>query len=120
MSVNKVILVGYVGKDPEIRYLKERFAVANFTLATTHLVGKATPGATREEQTDWHRIVAFGEQASFAEQWVRTGALLAIEGRISYRNYTDKQGTQHAITEIVAERLQFAGNLPRELTKELK
>lgn len=114
MSINKVILVGYVGKDPEIRYLKERFAVATFTLATTQPASKSASGTVREEQTEWHRIVAFGEQASFAEQWVRTGALLAVDGRISYRKYTDRSGTSHAITEIVAERLHFAGNPQRE------
>lgn len=120
MSINKVILVGYVGKDPEIRYLKERFSVANFSLATTHTVGKTAAGGAREEQTEWHRIVAFGEQAAFAEQWVRKGSLLAVEGRISYRNYTDKQGTMHSITEIVAERLHFVGNPPREYSQALK
>ena len=111
MSINKVILVGYIGKDPEIRYL---------SLATTHTIGKTASGGTREEQTEWHRIVAFGEQAAFAEQWVRKGSLLAVEGRISYRNYTDKQGTMHSITEIVAERLHFVGNPPREYSQAPK
>lgn len=116
MSVNRVLLVGFVGKDAELRYLKPDFAVARFTLATNY----APQGQSTQEQTEWHTVVAFGAQASFAELWVRTGQLIAVEGRISYRGYTDKQGIYRKETEIVADRLTFAGNPPKDYIEHIQ
>lgn len=106
MSVNKVILLGNVGADPEMRFPEQNMAVANFSLATSEHRGK--DGA---EITDWHRIVMFGELARLAEKYVRKGSKLYIEGRIKYREYEDKYKIRHKVTEIVADKFEIIGRI---------
>lgn len=107
MSLNKVILIGFVGKEPEIRYLDKENSVAQFSLATTERGFTLANGNEIPDSTDWHNIVAFGEHAKFVEKWVKKGSSLHIEGRIRYRSYVDKQSITRYVTEIVADRLNF-------------
>lgn len=118
MSYNKVILIGHVGRDSEIRYLAHDFSVATFTLATGHKAFVGKDGRQVQEQTDWHRIVASNHLAEWAEKWVRKGMQLGVEGRIRYRQYTDKNGAAVPVTEIVAERLFFVDKAPEQPTEQ--
>ena len=104
MSINKVILLGYVGSDPEIRYPEKDWPIASFSLATNdHLVGNNTPF------TEWHRIIMSGELAKFSEKYVRKGTRLYIEGKLRTREYEDKFKIHRRITEIIAERIEMLG-----------
>ncbi|MCQ2192269.1 MAG: single-stranded DNA-binding protein [Paludibacteraceae bacterium] len=105
-SINKVILLGNVGKDPEIRYVEKDLPVATFSLATS---SRYIPkGSTQPiEHTEWHRIVAWRGLAKLAEQYIRRGAPLYIEGKLQTRSWTDQQGAQHSVTEIVANDIQL-------------
>lgn len=107
MSVNKVILVGNVGKDPEIRHLDTGIAVANFSLATseTYLAKNGEKVTT----TEWHNIVLWRGLAEVAEKYVTKGRQLYIEGRIRTRNYDDKDGIKRYITEIYGDTMQLLG-----------
>lgn len=107
MAVNKVILVGNVGKDPETRYLDENTPVCKFSLATSE-VYKNRDGE-RIEQTEWHNVVLWRGLAKVAEQYVKKGSQLYIEGRIRTRNYDDKDGVKRYITEIVGDNMQMLG-----------
>lgn len=104
MAVNKVILLGYVGKDPEMSFPEGGTAVAKFSLATSE-----PRGPEGREVTDWHRIVVFGEKARFAENYIRKGTRLYVEGRIKYRDWTDKFNIKHNITEIIADNFELIG-----------
>ncbi len=104
-SVNKVILIGNVGKDPECRYTESGTALANLTLATTNR-WKNKQGEPQEE-TEWHRVVAYGKLAEIIEKYVQKGKPLYIEGRLQTRKWTDKQGVDRYTTEIIAENLQM-------------
>jgi len=115
MSVNKVILVGNVGKDPEVRYLEKNVAVANFPLATTDKAFTTQGGIQVPERTEWHNIVAWRGLADIAEKYIRKGRQLYIEGRIQTRSY-DKDGIKRYITEIYAESIELLGKKPE--TKE--
>jgi single-strand DNA-binding protein len=106
MSLNKVILIGNVGKDPEIRYIDNNRAVANFSLATNDRAYKTSNGTEIPERTDWHSIVAFRETAQFVEKHVKKGSGLCVEGKIRYRNY-EKDGVKRYVTEIYADRVEF-------------
>ena len=105
MSVNKVILLGHVGRDPEIRYPQKDFPVAYFTLATNEKMG----GGTGTEITEWHSIVFVGNQAEFAEKYIRKGTRLYIEGKLRTREYTDKFNISRRRTEIYAENFEILG-----------
>jgi single-strand DNA-binding protein len=107
MAVNKVILVGNVGKDPETRYLDENTPVCKFPLATSE-VYKNRDGE-KIEQTEWHNIVLWRGLAKVAEQYVKKGPQLFIEGRIRSRSYDDKDGVKRYITEIVGDNMQMLG-----------
>lgn len=107
MAVNKVILVGNVGKDPETRYLDENTPVCKFPLATSEVYRNRN--GERVEQTEWHNIVLWRGLAQVAENYVRKGAQLYIEGRIKSRSYDDKDGIKRYITEIVGDTLQMLG-----------
>ncbi|MDD2246861.1 MAG: single-stranded DNA-binding protein [Proteiniphilum sp.] len=107
MSVNKVILVGNVGKDPEIKYFDNDVAKANFSLATSER-GYTTSGGTQvPERTEWHNIVCWRGLAQVAEKFVKKGTLLYIEGKIRSRSYDDQNGIKRYITEIVADNLEL-------------
>jgi len=107
MAVNKVILVGNVGKDPETRYLDENTPVCKFPLATSETY-KNRDGE-RIEQTEWHNIVLWRGLAKVAEQYVKKGSQLYIEGRIRTRSYDDKDGIKRYTTEIVGDNMQMLG-----------
>ena len=109
-SVNKAILIGNLGKDPEIRYTPSGQAVASFPIATTRRWRDKDGQA--QEQTDWHNIVVWGRQAENAKEYLRKGRPVYIEGRIQTRNYDDKDGVKRYVTEIVAQTVQFLGGRP--------
>jgi single-strand DNA-binding protein len=108
MSVNKVILVGNVGKDPEVRYLEKNVAVANFTLATTERGFTMQNGTQVPDRTEWHNIVAWRGLAELAEKYIRKGSQLYIEGKIQSRSW-EKDGIKRYTTEIYAETIQLLG-----------
>jgi single-strand DNA-binding protein len=99
-SVNKVILIGHVGRPPEIRYTQGGAPVANFSLATNESWTSAS--GERQERTDWHRIVAWRKLAEFCQEYVQKGSLIYIEGKLQTRNYEDRDGVKRYITEIQA------------------
>ncbi len=107
MSVNKVILVGNVGKDPEVRYLEKGVAVAKFPLATSETYkGKDGEKVTT---TEWHNVVLWRGLAETVEKYVKKGSQLYIEGKIRTRTYDDKDGNKRYVTEIVADLMQMLG-----------
>jgi single-strand DNA-binding protein len=107
MSLNKVILVGYVGRDPDVRYFDSGNAIATFSLATTDRGYKLQNGTEVPERTEWHNIVARRDQVAFVEKWVKKGTGLYIEGKLRYRNYDDQQGIKRYVTEVYADRVEF-------------
>ena len=107
MSVNKVILIGNVGKDPEIRYLESGVAVARLPLATSE-VYKNKEGE-KISNTDWHNIVLWRGLAEIAEKYIKKGSQLYIEGRIKTRSYTDRDGNVKYTTEIIGDNMQMLG-----------
>lgn len=106
-SVNKAILIGNLGKDPELRYTPGGQAVASFSMATTDRY-KDKDG-NMQERTDWHNIVVWGRTAENVKQYLAKGRPVYVEGRIQTRSYNDKEGTKKWITEIVANSVQFLG-----------
>lgn len=106
-SVNKVILVGNLGRDPELRYTQSGQAVANFTLATTERFSNRE--GERQERTEWHRIVAWGRTAELCAQYLAKGRSVYIEGRLQTREWEDKEGQKRRTTEITAQTVQFLG-----------
>jgi single-strand DNA-binding protein len=108
MAVNKAILVGNLGRDPEIRYLPSGQTVANFTLATSD--SYTDRGGAKQERTDWHNIVVYGKQAELCGQYLKKGRQVYVEGRISNRQWDAKDGSgKRYRTEIVVQRIQFLG-----------
>ena len=107
MSVNKVILVGNVGKDPEVRHLDSGVAVANLPLATSE--SYIAKNGDKVTTTEWHNIVLWRGLAEVAEKYVKKGRQLYIEGRIRTRSYDDKDGNKRYITEIYADNMQMLG-----------
>lgn len=107
--INKVILVGNVGKDPDIRYFENDQAVANFTLATTERGFTARNGQEIPERTEWHNIVAWRGLAKLAENYIRKGSQLYIEGKLRTRSYDDANGVKKYTTEIFADTIQLLG-----------
>jgi single-strand DNA-binding protein len=108
-SVNKVILIGNLGKDPETRYLPSGDAVTNITVATTES-WKDKKSGDKQEHTEWHRISFFGRQAEVAGEYLKKGSPVYIEGRIRTRKWQDKEGQDRYSTEIVADRMQLLGS----------
>ena len=106
-GVNKVILVGNLGKDPEVRYLEGGTAVANFSLATTESY-KDKQG-NRIEQTEWHNIVVWRGLAEVAEKYLKKGSQVYVEGKLRTRSYDDKDGVKRYSTEIVADNMTMLG-----------
>lgn len=109
MSVNKVILVGNVGKDPEIRYFENDKAVANFTLATTERGFTTTSGQQIPERTEWHNIVVWGGLAKVVETYIKKGSQLYIEGKMRTRSWDDKDNVKRYTTEVMVDTLQMLG-----------
>ena len=107
MSVNKVILIGNLGKDPEVRFTAGGKAVARFSVATSEQWSDAE--GQRQERTEWHNIVVWGKQAESCGQYLQKGRQVFIEGRIQTRSYDDKEGNKKYITEVNAQRVQFLG-----------
>jgi single-strand DNA-binding protein len=106
-GVNKVILIGNLGRDPELRYTQSGQAVANFTLATTETWNKKEGG--REERTEWHRIVAWGRTAELCAQYLAKGRTVYVEGRLQTREWENREGQKQRTTEVVALTVQFLG-----------
>lgn len=106
-SVNKAILVGNLGKDPEVRYMPSGEAIANVTLATTD-TWKDKSGA-KQERTEWHRVSFFGRSAEVVGEYLKKGSQIYVEGRIQTRKWQDKDGQDRYTTEIVADRMQMLG-----------
>lgn len=109
-SLNKVMLIGRLGKDPEIRYTTDGSAVANFSLATSE--SWTDKAGTRQERTEWHNIVAWTRLADLAKRYLAKGRQVYIEGRIRTREYDDKEGNKRRITEIVANQMVLLGSRP--------
>ena len=107
MSVNKVILVGRLGRDPETRYTSGGQAVANFSVATDESYKDRNGG--RQKRTEWHKIVVWGKQAEIAQQYLKKGSLIFIEGRIQSREWQDKEGQKRTAFEIVANNFRMLG-----------
>jgi single-strand DNA-binding protein len=107
MSVNKVILVGRLGRDPETRYTGGGQAVANFSIATDETY--KDKNGERQKRTEWHKIVVWGKQAEIAQQYLKKGSLIFIEGRIQSREWQDKEGQKRTSFEIVASNFRMLG-----------
>ena len=107
MSVNKVILIGNVGKDPDVRYLDNGVAVATFSLATTERGYTLQNGTQVPDRTDWHNIVLWRGLAQTAEKYVHKGDKLYIEGKIKSRSYDDQNGIKRTIVEIFADNMEM-------------
>jgi single-strand DNA-binding protein len=107
MSVNKVILVGRLGRDPETRYTGGGQAVANFSVATDE--SYKDKNGERQKRTEWHKIVVWGKQAEIAQQYLKKGSLLFLEGRIQSREWQDKEGQKRTSFEIVASNFRMLG-----------
>ena len=107
-SLNKVILIGNLGRDPEVKYMPSGQAVANFSIATTdrwqNKEGKP------EEKTEWHRIVVFGKQAENCSEYLSKGRQVYVEGRLQTREWQDKEGNKRTTTEIIAFKILFLGS----------
>ena len=106
-SVNKVILIGNLGRDPEVRYLPSGDAVANLSVATTEKW--KDKNGEQQEQTEWHRVAFFGRQAEICGEYLRKGSQVYIEGRLQTRKWTDKDGNERYTTEIRGDRMQMLG-----------
>ena len=107
-SVNKVILIGNLGKDPEVRYLPSGDAVANISIATTETW--KDKGGEKQEKTEWHRVSMFSKLAEIAGEYLKKGSQVYIEGRLETRKWTDKEGHERYTTEIRADRMQMLGS----------
>ncbi len=110
--VNKVILLGNVGKDPEVKYFDNDVAVANFTLATSERAFKTRDGQEVPERTEWHYIVAWRGLAKIAESYIKKGSQLYVEGKLRTRSYDDANGVKRYTTEIVADSINLLGRRP--------
>tara|TARA_Y100001973_G_C5085024_1_gene274393 strand:- start:75 stop:524 length:450 start_codon:yes stop_codon:yes gene_type:complete len=106
-SINKVFLIGNLGKDPELRHTSGGGAVCNFTIATTETWN--SKNGERQERTEWHRIVVWNKQGENCAQYLKKGRLCHVEGRIQTRDWEDKEGNTRYTTEIVADRVTFLG-----------
>ncbi|MDR0349476.1 MAG: single-stranded DNA-binding protein [Tannerella sp.] len=107
MSLNKAIIIGFVGRDPVIKYFDNGNAVANFSVATSERGYTLSNGIEVPERTEWHNIVANRDRAQFVEKYVKKGSMVYVEGKIRTRNYDDPSGVKHYITEIHADRIEF-------------
>jgi single-strand DNA-binding protein len=116
MSVNKVTLLGHVGKDPEVKTLESGVKVANFSLATTERGYKLQNGTEVPERTEWHNIVVWKGLAEVAEKYIKKGSRLYLEGKITTRSW-DKDGIKHYRTEILVDNLQMLDKKPETTSR---
>ena len=107
-SVNKVILIGNLGKDPDVRYMPSGDAITNITLATTD--SWKDKNGEKQERTEWHRVAFFGKLAEIAGEYLKKGSQIYVEGRLQTRKWQDKDGQDRYTTEIVADRMQMLGS----------
>jgi single-strand DNA-binding protein len=108
-SVNKVILIGNLGKDPEVRYAPSGSAICNVTIATSRQWKDKTSGE-RQEETEWHRVVFYDRLAEIAGEYLKKGKSVYIEGRLKTRKWTDKEGVDKYTTEIIAQEMTMLGS----------
>ncbi|KAF1041755.1 single-stranded DNA-binding protein [Xylophilus sp.] len=108
-SVNKVIIVGHLGRDPEVRYMPNGDAVANINVATTETWKDKNTGE-KKELTEWHRITFYRKLAEIVGQYVKKGSQIYVEGRLITRKWTDKEGVERYTTEIIADTMQMLGS----------
>ena len=109
-SINKVILLGNVGKEPEVRYVDQGVCVAQVRLATSERAYRLQDGTEVPERTEWHNIILWRKQAEIVEKYVHKGDQIYIEGKIQSRSYEDKQGITRYVTEIWADDLKLFGS----------
>ena len=108
MSINKAIIIGFCGRDPEIRYMPNGDQITNISVATTESwIDKST--GEKKELTEWHRITFYRKLAEIAGQYLKKGAQVYVEGRLKTRKYTDKNGIERYQTEIIADQMQMLG-----------
>lgn len=110
-GVNKVILIGNLGADPEVRFTPSGQAVANFRIATSESWTDKNSGQ-KQERTEWHRIVVWGKLGELCGEYLKKGRQAYIEGRLQTREWTDKEGKKNYTTEVVAQTVQFLGGGP--------
>ena len=110
-SVNKVIIVGNLGRDPEVRYTPNGSAVCNVSVATTRS-WKNKESGDKSEETEWHRVVFYDKLAEIAGEYLKKGSQVYVEGRLQTRKWQDKDGADKYTTEIVADRMQMLGSRP--------
>src|SRR5262245_13108099 len=108
MSLNKVLIIGNLGKDPEVRFTPGGRAVARFPVATSEVWSDQE--GQRQERTEWHNVVVWGKQAETCGQYLSKGRQVFLEGSIRSRQYDDKDGNKRYITEVIAQRVQFLGS----------
>lgn len=106
-TVNRVILLGHLARDPEVRTMPNGTMVANFTMATNE--SYKDRNGVKQEKTEWHKIVLYGRSAEIAEQYLRKGSLTYVEGKLQTRKWTDRDGQDHYTTEIIGDRMQMIG-----------
>jgi len=107
-SVNKVILIGNLGRDPEVRYMPDGGAITNISIATTE--NWKDKNGEKQEKTEWHRVAFFGKLAEIAGEYLKKGSQVYVEGRLQTRKWQDKDGNDKYTTEIVADRMQMLGS----------
>ena len=112
MSVNKVILIGNVGKEPEVKYYDNGVSVANFSVATTERGYKAANGTQVPDRTEWHNIVLWRGLAEIAEKYIHKGSKIYVEGKIRTRTYDDQQGVKRYVTEVWGDNLELLDRKP--------
>ena len=112
-GVNKVILVGHLGRDPEIRYTPSGVAVANFSIATSE-EWKDKDSGNKQERTEWHRIVAWRRLGEICGEYLRKGSQVYIEGKLQTRSWEDRDGNKRYTTEIVAQNMQMLGTAGKQ------
>ena len=117
MSLNKVLLIGNVGKDPEVRYVSDNLAVANFSMATTKKGYKTNDGKEVPDKTEWHTIVCWRGLAKLAEQYIKKGTQVYVEGELQTRQW-EKDGITRYTTEILANDIQLLGRKADNFTSD--
>jgi single-strand DNA-binding protein len=117
-GINKVILVGHLGKDPEIQTFENGGILAKFSLATTETFKDKT--GQKNEQTEWHNLVVWGQPAEIAQKYLRKGSLIYVEGKLRTRSYDDKDGHKKYITEIRVDQFQMLDKKENNTTSDVK